>query len=596
MQHRSKKAKSNSSSSSSAEEKPAPSATKAVGPNSIKTKRLDQVVRVGQGPPAADQTVTTHPAPAHTTVDVDVDVDVDAERPADEQTSAAAPNVLRLEVEEAGDDDLRPPVIELTPMVGSPPLDVEIILDPDLVTAERVGDLLRKVDLHTDMESLWRELLAAHVAADPDLGELMATFKWQALEEAVTLAQTAMAYLPLRRREILDRMTDAVKKDALFEIISWLNQISAEGEEAGRLAVREILDSTEEQLRQLPLQRKCELCASVVGSLNTDDVTEQRQALARLYLATELDPEFLEQDRRSRAVVADRLREELRAVIRGWHRLTDAEKLEILEKARAAHAEEFKITDAPPTIVLAQPEKAEFPEDGYFDCTTNIIKISHLSYSWSDLDLTLDLIIHENTHCCQFRLFTRLAFDQEFADAGPMPVQAALFALNWGVGYFMLPFDVFMAQPVERHAWLAGAEMRNLWLAEATAEAHAVLEELETGYGDRLRYSVYNRLSRALESGTATTTALFQMIEEAHAFMAAEQARARDDAARERCVGELLLLKNHPDAQQEIGAIGMLITRARTGINPISTDDLLAQATALRDRVIPRDQGDGNQG
>ncbi|MEQ4724491.1 hypothetical protein [Nonomuraea sp. B19D2] len=441
----------------------------------------------------------------------------------------------------------------------------------------RIVEALDKRDPRIDLGMIKAKDLEARTAKDEIFGEALGVMEWLGLDEPVTRAMSAMATHPLERRAILDGMAEAVRTGNVNEYMAWMEQLDLQGRLAGHEAARQIRERKIEELQALSLEAKRNLLRDLLSAGVNIDQAERVEALSRLYPLMELDPGFEQRDQGIRLKVVNRIREELRGDMRRWHRLTDEERQSALARAAAIHAEEFSMSHRTPKITLSDTKSGSGVRDyGAYDRLEGEIKVNHRHRGWSDLDQALDTAIHEDTHNYQEWLGTKLT-DQSIKPGHPDYLQASLFALNDGLAYVDgVNFPIYKSQPMERHAWLAGGEVRNLWLAEAQAEAQAVLNELRLGGLERYRY--WEQLEDAVTG--KNTTSIFRDIDDAKKFLEDERKAKEDEALRQRYIDELRIIQAHPKIQSEAYKIDTLVTL--TLRYRISTEELQQEVEAWR--------------
>ncbi|GGS90213.1 hypothetical protein ACFFV7_44195 [Nonomuraea spiralis] len=478
--------------------------------------------------------------------------------------------------------------ITLSEVSPSPPVEADSESRPKRVAlAARLVEALAKRDPKIDLRLIEKDDRASRATEDDFLGAFLIDNEWTRLRTPLNEAAELMYTHPLQRHTVLDGLTRFVTMDIDKDYPALLKDLAEQGALKGKEAIKRVLAGKPEELQALPLEAKRDLVRDIVAAAATADDNDYYTALAALYPHIELDPDFAQRDAAIRRRVENRIRDALGPDIRRWISLENKDRVVLLEKALKIHADEYGMGDRIPKITLSNTNEPGVKSCGMFDRIENEIKInSEWQRKWDDLDEALDTVIHENTHNYQNWLATKLA-DGSIQPDDPDYLQASLFALNDGYGYVQkqVPHETYKSQPMERHAWLAGGDIRNLWLTEAQAEVQVAVNELKQAKLHE-RYPTFERLEEAATSKNTTT--IFSLIEGARKYIVDTKRDDEDTAVRERYVERLRNLQAHPALKYDVAAISLLITKIRT--QDIATTDIQQefeqfQQKADRDRT-----------
>lgn len=213
-------------------------------------------------------------------------------------------------------------------------------------------------------------------------------------------------------------------------------------------------------LKSKTAQEKLDLLADLRGQKQklTD---KQRELQRKVYMAMELDEEFIKVDdeRRDRLTEAIRGDEELMAARDNWDAVDDDQKVALLTRTLET---ECAIYGMPVPTVETFSEK---PGDlGSFNSATNVIRINtheDATFSYDFFD-SIDTVVHENAHNYQDYLVLRL--NEGLLQPGdPEYNQALIFAANdASYGYVQPKEDMkcYKKQPLEEHAWKTGTTVQ----------------------------------------------------------------------------------------------------------------------------------------
>jgi hypothetical protein len=249
-------------------------------------------------------------------------------------------------------------------------------------------------------------------------------------------------------------------------------------------AVTRIEGSTLPELAALPLDEKLALLEDLRGGGGYADQDRRKAAMADLYLQTELDRNFADDDDEMRANALEEIQLTLLDADRNWATMGQDDRLKALRSALHIQAEWMQLpVDQRATIAVgtnmtrALPTGETVTLGGVFHHDSRTIEIS--GERLEHFDSIMDTVIHENTHNHQRWLVTQL--EQGLIKPGDKRYrQVALFALNQGAGYhqggnpLLLKADdddAYEKQPTELHAHQAGADAALIMKEKANVRA-----------------------------------------------------------------------------------------------------------------------------
>jgi hypothetical protein len=259
------------------------------------------------------------------------------------------------------------------------------------------------------------------------------------------------------------RLVDFVKAyDIYAKAVAAHNKVAEPKAKEARKEVETLAKKGD--LKKKTVAEKKDLLDKLRGT--TEMGKDERKAQRLIYASLELDEDFLEEDKKKRKLVAGKLtdshekRAELRDFRSNWSKKSLEQKLGIVRKALEAQCEAMGFGDDPPEIVTySDPGSKKLIENGHFNHDDGKIYLNtdpKASLS-RDLDETLDLIFHENSHNYQDKLIKRLdpSSSNPLAPSDPEYPQALLFQLNVGPHSYVKGEEDFVdykKQPLEEHA------------------------------------------------------------------------------------------------------------------------------------------------
>lgn len=304
--------------------------------------------------------------------------------------------------------------------------------------------------------------------------------------------------LQRRRDKAIAAQDAAAVKTLADELQPVVQRLKTEGPKKSAEAVKQIDGASEADLRKLSMARRCELMASMLQG-DEGDKAARHAALAKLSKATELDAEFEQRDRQRRQEVLTALADEgsgLADARRGWKDLPNPKlqddntyeeaslaKIKVLENVLRIQCEKLGIAPPPQIKLFSDPAAKAKGKDnpnlsGYFNGADGNIYLNDRKADFADdFDAVLDTLIHENTHRYQNKLIKQLQA-KELKPGDPDYEQALMFALNSGTTGYIDGGDGYEEQPVERHAWRAGTEARQLFAKDALAQGQLMLDRM----------------------------------------------------------------------------------------------------------------------
>jgi hypothetical protein len=388
-------------------------------------------------------------------------------------------------------------------------------------------------------------------------------------------------------------------------------------------AIDTVTDMDEKSLEVLPLVKKIDLLAS----LRTTGTAECRKAMAKLYKATDLQPEFTAKDDGMRRDVLDKLKESnaLKGARRNWDTMlwssekgAKKHKLPALENALHIQSDIMGIekTERPPIVPFAR-EPVQQGDDkalscaGGFQADTNTITINTAKLDFADFDRSLDTVVHENTHKYQRTLIKKLE-DGALRPGDPEYCQAILFQLNWDSRGYLDCEDGYVEQPIERHAHLAGGEARKLFVEDAKAEAQILLTKMDVLATSQIDEKARTELAKwqkamkeAMASGISTEITKFTRTYEADFNKLAEQFKPPTEAktadqdeglSNEAKQAKALIRELEtwgqklPGHAKTIAGWGNILTSSinKNAQNPTALDKLVKDYRAVLDELLPQ--------
>jgi hypothetical protein len=334
--------------------------------------------------------------------------------------------------------------------------------------------------------------------------------------------------IPKKKKDCLELLAKADSAAGRIPLALELDNLEGEGLVKSQEAMKAVNSTTAEDLKKLPTAKKIELLA---GLRRGDDSTlaARKEAIAKLYVATDLDDQFLKGkdgkggDNAKRQLVMEGLKNDaIKNAARNWNdNSLGQDELRAMREKTILSALEIqcgilKIKPMPTVKFFSQPS-ANVSADkkvgtaGYFDSRDGNIYLNDESASFKDFDTVLDTVIHENTHNYQHKLVEKLEAG-EIKEGDEEYEQALLFQLNGGDGHFegngdkaaqllenlnaglikkgdsdydaavaaRINHEGYMNCPLERHAWKAGGEVSKLFVEDATAEALILIEKMNS--------------------------------------------------------------------------------------------------------------------
>lgn len=250
---------------------------------------------------------------------------------------------------------------------------------------------------------------------------------------------------------------------------------------AADLAAKQKADETEAVLDAISAddlkQKSAEEQVALLDALRGQKkklTPKQRELQIKVYMAMDLDPEFVKIDdaRRDRLKDAIRDDEELQAARANWAdtdpdtMIPPERKIALLTKTLKAECEIYGMP-VPQVQTFSEP-----PGDlGSYNPTNNVININiHEEATFDDFFDTIDTIVHENAHNYQDYLVMQL--EEGLIQPGdPEYNQALMFAANSGAYAYVTGSEdraCYNKQPLEEHAWKTGGDVQKALKAGPT--------------------------------------------------------------------------------------------------------------------------------
>jgi hypothetical protein len=186
-----------------------------------------------------------------------------------------------------------------------------------------------------------------------------------------------------------------------------------------------------------------------------------RTALRKLYAAMTLDPAFVKQDNilRERAVenLIKNYGKDFQFYRDNWAILEVEQREAALERVLEAHCSAMGRLPLPKLVMSGD---ADYGAAGHYNPKTSTLTICTSNPAFADFETMMDTVFHENTHYYQHMLARQAERDN--------PTQVKIFAANISVegAYISGKEDLvdYKRQPIEAHAWMAGAHATSLLL------------------------------------------------------------------------------------------------------------------------------------
>ncbi len=243
-------------------------------------------------------------------------------------------------------------------------------------------------------------------------------------------------------------------------------------------------------LRQLPVEAKLALLDGLRADGGPPDFTQTgtrglpgysdnaddpvRRAQRDIYMAMDLDPAFVADEKEQRKEVLKELmkdKAELQRARDEWPALDEAARIKVMEKIVAAHCKAMGFDE--PRNPGAGPNQGkaivvldvgQSSNNGSYDPGTDTIQVNRGGALYGDFELMMDLIFHENSHNKQIKLANRLDLPDTDpnkltrTNTDPPYTQALMWRANWPGGYVGGDEDyaTYQKQPLEEHSWMAG--------------------------------------------------------------------------------------------------------------------------------------------
>ncbi|WP_221328541.1 hypothetical protein [Actinoplanes sp. L3-i22] len=292
---------------------------------------------------------------------------------------------------------------------------------------------------------------------------------------------------PLDHDRILAALMKVKNPEGAARLRQGLDRLRAAAVQDCAAAVTDIeSDPTGVKLARMSFEEKAQMLIALRSGVLYRPAQRRKAALDMLYKQLPLDPVFAARDQQMRNQVLNRLRNTLSQENRDWETKSTAERVDALEWAIELQCNVMGLPrDARPTLRLfhAEPVRGSDGKVAYrtggFLPSQGVIEVSdrHLD----KFDQVLKTVIHENTHNYQFWLIKQLE-QGKIGPNHPDYNQACMFLLNRdayqkdGTG---VNRPVYLGQPVEKHAWLAGLEAARLFRADARVQAIELVKRMQ---------------------------------------------------------------------------------------------------------------------
>lgn len=192
-----------------------------------------------------------------------------------------------------------------------------------------------------------------------------------------------------------------------------------------------------------------------------DELTDkQREMQRKVYMAMDLDPDFVKIDDERRDKLIDTIKndQELHAAKDTWATETPEKKVALLQKTLKAECAIYGMPE--PQIILFEEPPGDL---GSFNSGTGTINLNiHPEATFDDFFDTIDTIVHENAHNYQDFLVKRLK-EGLIEPGDPEYKQALMFAANDAPGGYVDGDEdraCYEKEPLEEHAWRTGGSVQ----------------------------------------------------------------------------------------------------------------------------------------
>lgn len=223
-----------------------------------------------------------------------------------------------------------------------------------------------------------------------------------------------------------------------------------------------------DEIAHLPTAIRNRLLSEMQKGGLTDD---EKAACKKLFSRKYLDPEFEKLDQASREKMIEKLKTdpEFKEARKNWHKLTEAERVAIMQKAVDYQADAYGI----PKTTIATYSKNDATDLGYYDHDDGKLYINSHDKALKNngFDEAIDTAVHENGHRYQSTLIDDLN-SGKLKPGDPLYNQAMTFKLNdtKPPGFYVQPpedgkkspdtGDEYFTQPQENHSRITGAAVQ----------------------------------------------------------------------------------------------------------------------------------------
>ncbi|MCW1919916.1 hypothetical protein NX862_14240 [Rhodobacter sp. KR11] len=234
-----------------------------------------------------------------------------------------------------------------------------------------------------------------------------------------------------------------------------LVQVKTDATQAGTT----LTSTSPEDLKKQTTEEKLDLLNRLRGA--KEELTPDQRVLQRkVYMAMDLDEDFLKVDepRRNRLIDEIKKDKDLFEAKDDWGNLPVDRKLALLQKTLET---ECRIYDMPVPRIVAFEEP---PGDlGSFNGGTGTIRINtHPAATFDDFHDTIDTIVHENAHNYQAHIVKKLR-EGLLQPGDPEYKQALMFAANSEPHAYVQSEEdpaCYKKEPMEEHAWKTGGDVQ----------------------------------------------------------------------------------------------------------------------------------------
>jgi hypothetical protein len=241
-------------------------------------------------------------------------------------------------------------------------------------------------------------------------------------------------------------------------------------EKAGNVAERAekaqqlVANTNDAVLMKLPVREQLALLKLLRGDLTRQPPSEARwkpflAAQSKLYVAMQLDPQFLRHEKQVRHDVINELRKDKKMLQDAqalWHAYTPAQRRQVILKVAQAHSTALGCDPPRDVRFSADPEVKGYQWRPH----ERVIVVGTTNRRFTDFEDMMDGVFHENSHNWQDQLVKDFRQqDPATRERNPLHAQALIFAANQPFYNDGTDYYAYRLQPVEAHAYRTGMKL-----------------------------------------------------------------------------------------------------------------------------------------